>query len=135
MMSVLAQPASRKYKINNAWLDAFANDPKAYVDIAEIQNFARQQNQIREVPAYVQWLIDNGHAISADQEAQKAGFTINGIHVGDADRGPEIRGFLFGENPEDAETTKFTQGQTHPLRFRRIYARQTHCRHLWIVGF
>ena len=126
------QPATRHYRVSNAWLQANANDNDAYVDIMEIRKSPSQS-------AYIQWLIanDNLNENNVVREQQRAGFEDNGIRVGSVDGGQgtqaNIRGWMWDETYTDVNT--YDTGVNHRDTYRRIYAHDTTARDIWFLGF
>ena len=114
-MSVLAKSASRHYSISDAWLDDKTNDKNAYIDLKEIQDGTSQ------------YVTDQG--LNATQEAQKACFFVNGLHV---EHDGHVIAMMADETAKD--DWKFNGVLTYPEQVKRIYARGTVARGLKCVG-
>jgi len=122
------QPSTRHYAIDNAWLDIFAGDEDAYVDIMEIRTDPSQS-------AYLQWLVARGTLTEEDyvREQQRASFEDNGIRVGNTTDGNDVRGWMRDEAYID--TSDYLATLNHPDVWRRIYANGTTARRIWFMGF
>ena len=126
-MAVIARAANRVYPISEAWFKSEDADVPKYVDVREILN---------KESAYVDWVIANDpNLVSPNTKAGHSAamnFTLNGIRVGETDKGPEIHGRFKGNTFDTS--LKYVGGINHPERYSRIYRKGTLARHLAFVG-
>ncbi len=132
-MSVRAQAASRRYVIDDDWLQEYGEngenpDRSKYVDLYEISTEPENSQYLTD-------LIAMGKNIDRAQEQLKASFLSNGIRVGDDDDGPYIEGILEDESPAWRNKNKYVGGINHPERYRRIWAYRTTARHIQFCGY
>ena len=128
-MEQLIKGASRRYRIDNDWLDEYRNDATRFIDIF----------QIAKDPTSSQYLTDLNSAplnrgVTLDQEQARASFWVNGFAVGDTDGGENVNCVYLEDDLAYNHTREFAGTVEHPVRIRRIYARGTQGRDIEFLG-
>lgn len=125
----LTKPSSRRYRIDNDWLDEYQNDATRFVDI----------DQIAKDPTNSQYLTDLNSAplnrnVNIDQEQGRASFWLNGIMVGDTDVGANVNCVYEEDDLAYNHVSSFLATYKHDVRVRRVYAQNTQGRDIDFLG-
>ncbi len=125
----ITKGASRSYKINDDWLDAYSNDQTRYCDVSEILNNPATSQYLAD-------LVNMGLNIDYTQEQHKAAFYISGFKVNNGDNGHAVKRILAEEDPVigNAYVSSYADMVVHPERVRRVYANETTARGIEILG-
>ena len=127
MAEQLIKGASRRYRIDNAWLNQFANDADRFVDVVQIKDDPQSSQYLAD-------LVARGVNIDFEQESMRASFWINGFAVGDTDAGDNVNCVYEEDDPAYNHVRAFSGAIEHPVRVRRVYARNTEGRDIEFLG-
>ncbi len=128
-MEQLIKGASRRYRIDNGWLELYKTDVTKYVDVYEIAND----------PDNSQYLADLNRAplnrnVNLEQEQNRAMFWVNGFAVGDTLDGDTVRCIYEEDDDDYIHRRPFIGGIEHPVRVRRVYSQDTKGRDIEFLG-
>jgi hypothetical protein len=130
MAEQLIKGASRRYRIDNGWLELYKTDVTKYVDI----------EQIAKDPTNSEYLADLNDAatlnrgVSLVQEQARASFWVNGFTVGEDRDGNTVRCVYEEDDDAYIHRRPFAAAIEHPVRVRRVYAQDTKGRDIEFLG-
>jgi len=129
-MEQLIKGASRRYRIDNEWLELYKNNAKKYVDVAEIAKNPEKSQYLADLndPATL------NRKVNLAQEGARASFWVNGFAVGDDEDGNQVRGIYLEDDDAYIHRRPVIGGIEHPTRYRRVYAHGTTGRDIEFLG-
>jgi len=128
MAEQLIKGGSRRYRIDNGWLEKFKTDATKYVDVVQISIKPRESQYLID-------LIEMGRTIDYDQEQMRASFWLNGFVVGDTTtNGDTVRGVYEEDDNDYIHRRPFIGAIEHPVRVRRVYSQDTKGRDIEFLG-
>ncbi len=128
-MEQLTKPSSRRYRIDNGWLDEYQNDASKFVDIFQIAQDPNNSEYLADLNS-----TPLNRNVDLAQEQGRASFWLNGIIVGDTDGGDNVNCVFEEDDNAYNHISSFLATYKHDVRVRRVYARNTQGRDIEFLG-